>query len=157
MIATQNPLEQQGTFPLPEAQLDRFLFKLNMGYPSSEESVNILKRFKDDQPLESLMAIATSERIVQARHIVSKVHVSDVILSYIVALSEHSRRMRRLPGRKPKGLPSLIEGGASTSRPEGQEFVTPDDVKELAVPTWAHRLKLRGRSTAAAVRPQRKK
>ena len=92
VIATQNPLEQQGTFPLPEARLDRFLFKLNMGYPSSEESVNILKRFKDDQPLESLMAIATSERIVQARHIVSKVHVSDVILSYIVALSEHSRR-----------------------------------------------------------------
>ena len=89
------------------------------------------------------MAIATSERIVQARHIVSKVHVSDVILSYIVALSEHSRRDEAVAsGVSP--TPSLIEGGASTSRPEGQGVCYPDDVKELAVPTWAHRLKLRG-------------
>ena len=124
MIATQNPLEQQGTFPLPEAQLDRFLFKLNMGYPSSEESVNILKRFKDDQPLESLMAIATSERIVQARHIVSKVHVSDVILSYIVALSEHSRRDEAVAsGVSPRGQ-ALLKAVQVQAVLKGREFVT---------------------------------
>ncbi|MGV2686549.1 magnesium chelatase, partial [Clostridium perfringens] len=124
VIATQNPLEQQGTFPLPEAQLDRFLFKLNMGYPTSEESVNILKRFKEDQPLESLMAIATSERIVQARHIVSKVHVSDEMLSYIVALSEQSRRDEAVAsGVSPRGCQALLKAVQVQAILKGREFV----------------------------------
>jgi len=145
VIATQNPLEQQGTFPLPEAQLDRFLFKLNMGYPTSEESVNILKRFKDEQPLESLTAIAASDSIVQARHIVSKVHVSDEMLAYIVELSEHSRRDEAVAsGVSPRGCQALLKAVQVQAVLNGREFVTPDDVKELAVPTWAHRLKLRG-------------
>lgn len=145
VIATQNPLEQQGTFPLPEAQLDRFLFKLSMGYPSAEESVNILKRFKEQQPLESLTAVTASNSLIQARQVVSKVHVSDELLSYIVQLAEQSRADEAVvAGASPRGCQALLKAVQVQAVLEGRAFVTPDDVKKLAVPAWAHRLQLRG-------------
>lgn len=145
VMATQNPLEQQGTFPLPEAQLDRFLFKLNMGYPTSGESIDILKRFIDNQPLESLNAVASAESIVQAGQVVNKVHVSDEMLAYIIALAEESRQDEAvLSGVSPRGCQALLKAVQVQAVLQGRDFVTPDDVKELAVPTWAHRLKLRG-------------
>jgi len=145
VIATQNPLEQQGTFPLPEAQLDRFLFKLSMGYPSAEESVNILKRFKEQQPLESLTAVTASNSLIQARQVVSKVHVSDELLSYIVQLAEQSRADEAVvAGVSPRGCQALLKAVQVQAVLEGRAFVTPDDVKKLAVPAWAHRLQLRG-------------
>lgn len=145
VIATQNPLEQQGTFPLPEAQLDRFLFKLSMGYPSAEESVNILKRFKDQQPLETLTAVAASNSLIQARQVVSKVHVSDEVLSYIVKLAEQSRADEAVvAGVSPRGCQALLKAVQVQAVLEGRAFVTPDDVKKLALPAWAHRLQLRG-------------
>lgn len=145
VIATQNPLEQQGTFPLPEAQLDRFLFKLSMGYPSAEESVNILKRFKEQQPLESLTAVTASNSLIQARQVVSKVHVSDELISYIVQLAEQSRADEAVvAGVSPRGCQALLKAVQVQAVLEGRAFVTPDDVKKLAVPAWAHRLQLRG-------------
>ncbi|WP_255223064.1 MoxR family ATPase [Paenibacillus sp. 7541] len=145
VIATQNPLEQQGTFPLPEAQMDRFLFKLSMGYPFSAESVQILKRFKDRQPLEELQAVASSDSIIKAREIVSSVHVSDEMLSYIVALAEYSRQEASVAiGVSPRGCQAMLKAAQVQAVLHGRSFVVPDDVKELAEPVWAHRLQLKG-------------
>lgn len=145
VIATQNPLEQQGTFPLPEAQLDRFLFKLNMGYPSSDESVHILKRFKEDQPLEQLQAAASIGELLQAREAAAKVYVSDDVLKYIVDLAERTRKDEAVAsGVSPRGCQALLKAAQVQAILQGRDFVTPDDIKALAICTWAHRMLLRG-------------
>src|SRR5690625_5241103 len=91
VIATQNPLESQGTFPLPEAQLDRFMLKVNLGYPSKEEGISILKRFKEKNPIDELKPVATKDAILQAQQIYSQVHVSDDMLGYIMGIIEQTR------------------------------------------------------------------
>lgn len=145
VIATQNPLEQQGTFPLPEAQMDRFLFKLNMGYPTSEESIQILKRFKDKQPMEELQAVAAADSMIKAREIVRRVHVSDDVLAYIVSLAEFTRNEESVAiGVSPRGCQAMLKAAQVQAVLHGREFVVPDDVKELAEPVWAHRLQLKG-------------
>lgn len=144
VIATQNPLEQQGTFPLPEAQLDRFLFKLNMGYPSSDESVHILKRFKEDQPLEQLQAAASVGELLQAREAAAKVYVSDDVIKYIVDLAERTRKDEAVAsGVSPRGCQALLKAAQVQAILQGRDFVTPDDIKQLATCTWAHRMLLR--------------
>lgn len=145
VIATQNPLEQQGTFPLPEAQLDRFLFKLSMGYPSADESVHILKRFKEGQPLERLQAAASIQELIQARETAAKVHVNDDVLQYIVDLAERTRKDEAIAsGVSPRGCQALLKAAQVQAILQGREFVTPDDVKYLAPYTWAHRMLLKG-------------
>lgn len=145
VIATQNPLEQQGTFPLPEAQLDRFLFKLSMGYPSADESVHILKRFKERQPLEQLQAAASIQELIQARETAAKVHVNDDVLQYIVDLAERTRKDEAVAsGVSPRGCQALLKAAQVQAILQGREFVTPDDVKYLAPYTWAHRMLLKG-------------
>lgn len=145
VIATQNPLEQQGTFPLPEAQLDRFLFKLSMGYPSSEESVHILKRFKEAQPLELLTAAASIHELLHARETAAKVFISDDVLKYIVDLAERTRKDESVAsGVSPRGCQALLKAAQVQAILQGRDFVTPDDVKQLAPAAWAHRMLLRG-------------
>ncbi|GFN32317.1 AAA family ATPase [Paenibacillus xylaniclasticus] len=149
VIATQNPIEQQGTFPLPEAQLDRFLFKLNMGYPTTEESINILSRFKDNKPLDSLLPVTDPTSIVEAQRSVAKVKVSDDILRYIVEIAELSRKLEEVAtGVSPRGMQALMAAAQAKAALAGRDYVTPDDVKQLAVPALAHRLVLK--STARA-------
>lgn len=145
VIATQNPLEQQGTFPLPEAQLDRFLFKLSMGYPSPEESVHILKRFKEEQPLEQLEAAASIQALLKARETAAKVHVSDDVLKYIIDLAEQTRKDESVAsGVSPRGCQALLKAAQVQAILKGRDFVTPDDIKYLASHTWAHRILLKG-------------
>ncbi|WP_054958256.1 AAA family ATPase [Paenibacillus dakarensis] len=145
VIATQNPLEQQGTFPLPEAQLDRFLFKLSMGYPSADESVQILKRFKEETPLEQLKAAATIPELLDAREIAAKVYISDDVLKYIVDLAERTRKDDSIAmGVSPRGCQALLKAVQVQAVLEGRNFVTPDDIKYLAPYTWAHRILLKG-------------
>src|SRR5699024_9942716 len=91
VVATQNPLESQGTFPLPEAQLDRFMLKLHLGYPSKEDGISILKRFKEQNPLQELTAVANQEEIIEAQKLFSQVYVSDDLLNYIMDLVERTR------------------------------------------------------------------
>ncbi|WP_234032635.1 AAA family ATPase [Paenibacillus faecalis] len=145
VIATQNPLEQQGTFPLPEAQLDRFLFKLSMGYPTPDESVLILKRFKEEQPLEQLAAAASVQELLQARRVAAKMFVSDDVLKYIVELAERTRKDESVAsGVSPRGCQALLKAVQVHAILQGRDFVTPDDVKFLASDVWAHRILLRG-------------
>jgi MoxR-like ATPases len=153
VIATQNPIEQQGTFPLPEAQLDRFLFKLHMGYPTTEESVRILSRFKGTKPLESLKPVASADAIVEAQRAVAQVEVNEDVLRYIVEIGEKTRSFEEVAtGVSPRAMQALMGAAQAQAALSGRDFVTPDDVKKLAVPALAHRLVLK---SSARVRGDR--
>ena len=145
VIATQNPVETQGTFPLPEAQLDRFLIKVDMGYPETAEGVEILRRFKQANPLNEIKAVATAQDIIDARaSYASKVHVSDDVLTYIVQIAEASRKHNDVVlGVSPRGTQALLRAAQVKAILSGRDFVSPDDVKAVVFPVFAHRVILK--------------
>lgn len=144
VIATQNPVENQGTFPLPEAQLDRFLIKVRMGYPSREQGVDILKRFKREHPLDTLEGVADAEEVIAAQQAYSQVDVHDDILDYMVRLVERTRSHPDVAlGVSPRGSQSLLKAVQVHAILHGRDYVIPDDVKAMARPVLAHRLLLK--------------
>ncbi len=145
VIATQNPVETQGTFPLPEAQLDRFLVKLSMGYPDGKEALRIMQRFIRSSPLQELQPVAEREEIVSAQDTFSHCQVSEPVMGYIAALCEATRdREHTLLGVSPRGMLALLRVSQAYAAIQGRDYVIPDDVKKLAVPVMAHRVILRG-------------
>lgn len=145
VVATQNPVETQGTFPLPEAQLDRFLMKLRPGYPDTDEALSILDRFISNNPLEKLTPCASAEDIKAAQALIGTVHVSEPVRRYMVALVEKTRELPEVEtGVSPRGLLALLRACQAWAAMHGRDFVTPDDVKALAVPVLAHRIILGG-------------
>lgn len=141
VIATQNPLENQGTFPLPEAQLDRFMLKVGMGYPSREESREILKRFRAEDPLSALKPVADAAAIRAAQESYTEVTVHDDLYDYIIALAEKTRSDPDLvSGVSPRGCLAMLRAAQARAVLAGREYVSPDDIKALAVPVWAHRV-----------------
>ena len=145
VIATQNPVEIQGTFPLPEAQLDRFLMRLTPGYPSNEEAKQILSRFLTASPLETLQSVCTQEEIVAAQQSLTACEVNPSVQEYIVALCEKTRSDDRTQlGVSPRGMLALMRACQAYALIQGRGFVTPDDVQKLAVPVLAHRVIARG-------------
>jgi MoxR-like ATPase len=143
VIATQNPVEQHGTFPLPEAQLDRFLLKIRMGYPTREQGIEILKRFKETNPLDSLSPAADAEDIVAAQRHYAQVVVHDDVLAYIVKLVEATRAHHEVAlGVSPRGSQSLLKAVQVRAILQGRDYVLPDDVKAMAKPVLAHRILL---------------
>ena len=145
VIATQNPVETQGTFPLPEAQLDRFLIRLSLGYPSHEEALAMLRRFADSQRLEALSPVATAQDIAQATALTGTCRVSDDVMGYMASLCEAARDPERVRlGPSPRALLALLRACQALAAIRGRDYVIPDDVKELAVPVLAHRVLLRG-------------
>ncbi|MDF2964159.1 MAG: magnesium chelatase [Paenibacillus sp.] len=145
VIATQNPVENQGTFPLPEAQLDRFLFKVSMGYPSTAEGMDILKRFKENNPLDAITSVAEAEDIAAAQQHYTKVTVSDDILSYLLAIVEKTRSHPNVStGVSPRGSQALLKAAQVQAVLRGRDFVTPDDVKTLAPSVLVHRIMVKG-------------
>lgn len=144
VIATQNPVENQGTFPLPEAQLDRFLLKVRMGYPSREQGVHILKRFKQDNPLDVLESVADADDIIAAQRAYSQVGVHDDLLDYIVQLVERTRSHPDVAlGASPRGSQSLLKAVQVYALLQGRDYVLPDDIKAMSKPVLAHRLLLK--------------
>ena len=147
VIATQNPVESQGTFPLPEAQLDRFLMRLSLGYPTHEESVHLLKRFLDSQPLSRIDSVATREELCDAARLCGQCHVTEDVMSYMASLCEAARDPEKVRlGPSPRALLALMRACQAYAAIQGRDFVIPDDVKVLAVPVLAHRILLRGLS-----------
>ena len=147
VIATQNPVETQGTFPLPEAQLDRFLLKMKMGYPSTEEGMEGLKRFKENQPLEEIEPVATKEEILEAQRNYSNTYVSDDILQYIMDIVERTRKHSDVVlGVSPRGSQALLKCVQAHAILKGRSYVTPDDVKAMVKPALAHRIILKNTS-----------
>lgn len=145
VLATQNPVEIQGTFPLPEAQLDRFLMRLTPGYPSNAEAMAILDRFITEEPLETLTAVATKEEIVEAQDTFRLTLVSEAVRAYIVALCEKTRQGETVRlGVSTRGMLALLRASQALACVRGRTYVTPDDVQALAVPVLAHRIIVRG-------------
>ncbi|MFN7249605.1 MAG: AAA family ATPase [Anaerobacillus sp.] len=141
VIATQNPVESQGTFPLPEAQLDRFLVKVNLGYPSKEEGVNILKRFKENNPLEEIEPVASKHELIGVQQLYSKVHVSEDMLHYIIDIIEKTRVSPKIQlGISPRGSQALLKAVQVYAILKGRDYVSPDDVKAMVKPVLGHRL-----------------
>ena len=147
VIATQNPVETQGTFPLPEAQLDRFLIRLSLGYPKGEEAVMLMQRFMDAQPLKDVTPVADGESICAAGALIRTCRVDVDVMRYMAALCEAARDPQRvLLGPSPRALLALMRICQALAAIRGRSYVIPDDVKELAVPVLAHRIILRGHS-----------
>ena len=145
VIATQNPVEIQGTFPLPEAQLDRFLMRLSMGYPTRQEAVQMLNRFLSDDPLTELAPAAEREEILKLREDVKKVSVSPAVLDYISAIAEGTRRTETVQlGVSPRGMLALCHACQAWALMAGRDYVIPDDVKDLAESVLAHRVIVKG-------------
>lgn len=141
VIATQNPVDNHGTFPLPEAQLDRFLMRIPAGYPTRKESVAMLQRFRESNPLETLEPVASGEDIVAAQRYVRTVRISEELLDYIVRLAEASRADADvLLGVSPRGTQSFMRASQAIAAIRGRDYVSPDDVKAVAVPVLAHRI-----------------
>lgn len=145
VIATQNPVETQGTFPLPEAQLDRFFMRIKMGYPESGEGKRILDRFRNSNPLNGLLPVTCAAEITDARESVTSVHISDVVIDYIIEIIEMTRNHEKVSlGVSPRGSLALMKAAQALAIFKNRSFVTPDDVKQAAVPVLAHRLILKG-------------
>jgi len=141
VVATQNPVEHHGTYPLPESQLDRFLLRIRMGYPEGEAEKDILRR-RDHMPdLERLQPMVRSEDIIEAQSLVMRVHMDESLLDYIMALVEATRRSEYLLiGVSPRGSLALHRGAQALAYYEGREYCIPDDIKRLVLPVLAHRV-----------------
>ena len=145
VIATQNPVETQGTFPLPEAQLDRFLMRLSLGYPTQQEAVALMQRFIHAQPLATITPVATKEEVAEAAKLSRTCSVSEDVMAYMAALCEAARNPEKVRlGPSPRALLALMRCCQALAAIRGGDYVIPDDVKELAVPVLALRIVLRG-------------
>lgn len=145
VIATQNPVETLGTYPLPEAQLDRFLMRISMDSPTKAQERRILERFRDSEPLEELGAVCTTAQIVELQAAARKLYIHPVLLDYIVDLAHASRQARGVElGLSPRGSLALMRASQAMALVEGREFVTPEDIKAVGVPVIAHRLAVSG-------------
>ena len=146
VIATQNPVETQGTFPLPEAQLDRFLIRISLGYPKDrDEAVALMKRFIADSPLARLDPVADKADLAEAAKLCAQCHVSDAVMTYVADLCEAARDPEKVRlGPSPRAMLSLTRMAQALAAIRGRDYAIPDDVKELAVPVLAHRIVLRG-------------
>jgi len=144
VIATQNPIEQEGTFPLPEAQLDRFLLRIHLGYPSREEEIAIMARFQKDEPLRELQAVATPADIVALQKARREIHVAGVIHGYIADIVRATREAKEVQfGASPRGALGLLRAGQAYAALQERDYVLPDDIQALCRPVLCHRLVLR--------------
>jgi MoxR-like ATPase len=158
VMATQNPVELEGTFPLPEAQLDRFLLRISLGYPAEDEEGAILSRFQQENPLDSLSSVIEATELLELQRLCRQVYVEDSVRSYIVALARATRDHKGIElGASPRASLSLCLASQALAAIRGRNYVIPDDVKYLAVPALAHRLiiraeaRLRGQSLQSMV------
>jgi MoxR-like ATPase len=144
VLATQNPIEYEGTFPLPEAQLDRFLLKLSVGYPSPEDEGQILLNLQREHPITSIGQVVDGTRLLDLKREVWEVHVDDTVRDYVVRLIHATRTHSDLAlGASPRGSLALFKTAQALAALRGRQFVLPDDVKTLAVPALVHRLIVR--------------
>lgn len=144
VMATQNPIELEGTFPLPEAQLDRFLLKIRLGYPEKDEEIAILERFQEKDPLIELEAVANPGQIVELQHARKRIRISHPVREYITNIVRATRSNTSLSlGASPRGSLGLMRASQALATLRGREYVLPDDIKALAVPVLSHRLILK--------------
>ena len=155
VLATQNPVEYLGTFPLPEAQLDRFLMKVSLGYPLPDEEIFMLDRFSADTPLNDLEAVTTPEEILAAKEAVRNVYVDPAVSGYIIQIVRATRSHQDvILGISPRGSLALYHAAQAWACCRGRDFCTPDDIKDMAFPVLSHRLKLRQDARLRNLQPE---
>jgi MoxR-like ATPase len=141
VLATQNPIEYEGTFPLPEAQLDRFLMRIRLGYPSVEDEVLVLERQQYRHPLEDLKQMVSVEELASMQEAVKGIFIAPALKRYIVTLARHTREHSEVYlGASPRGSLALFRTSQALAAMRGRDYVLPDDVKALVVSTFAHRI-----------------
>jgi len=158
VIATQNPVELEGTFPLPEAQLDRFLLRVKLGYPSEDEEGAILSRFQQENPLDNLTSVIEAKELLELQKLCRQVYIENSVRNYIITITRSTRSHQGIElGASPRASLGLHLASQALAVIRGRNYVIPDDVKYLAVPTLAHRLipktesRLRGQSVEKIV------
>jgi MoxR-like ATPase len=158
VLATQNPIELEGTFPLPEAQLDRFIMRVSIGYPTEREEDGILLRFEAESPLETLQPVVAAEELVRLRGVVPHMHCEPSVRRYIISVVQATRAHPALElGASPRASLALLRAARALAAIRGRDYVLPDDVKFLAPAMLPHRLilssqaRLRGRAAADIV------
>jgi MoxR-like ATPase len=141
VLATQNPIEYEGTFPLPEAQLDRFMLRISLGYPSTSDEITVLDRQQHSHPVTRIQQVVSAEELVQAQQRIKGVYIDDLVKEYIVRLVRATRKHPDIYlGASPRGSLALYKTGQARAAIMGRDYVIPDDVKALAMETLAHRL-----------------
>jgi MoxR-like ATPase len=159
VLATQNPIEYEGTFPLPEAQLDRFLMRLSLGYPAGEDEIRILRNLRKQHPIEVIEQVVEGDEILAWHDVVTDVHVHESLEEYMLAIVQATRDHADLSlGASPRGTLALYKTAQALAALDGRGYVIPDDVKALVPVTLAHRLivrpesELRGRTSEGVLR-----
>lgn len=159
LMATENPIELEGTFPLPEAQLDRFLLRLKVGYPTEDEEGSILTRFKEENPLEQLISVTEAKELLNLQKLCRHTFVEKSVRNYIIAITRATRTHADIKlGASPRASLGLLLASQTLAAMRGRSYVIPDDVKYLATPTLGHRLiatteaRLRGHSTEEIIK-----
>lgn len=143
VLATENPMEMEGTFPLPEAQLDRFFMCLQLGYPEWEGEKTIVRRFLNNDPLQEIKPVATIEDLVKLRNLAAKVRFAEPVLDYLLAITRETREMDGVRlGVSPRGTLYFARAAQALALLRGRDYVIPDDLQDVAVPVLAHRLLL---------------
>ena len=143
VVATQNPIESAGTFPLPEAELDRFIMKLSVGLPDKQEEVDILNKYMEADPLDTLESVVSREELIAARDAAMKVKMHECIPDYIASISQASRNHPEISlGISTRGSIALMRCAKAYAYLSGRDYVVPDDIKAVAVPVLTHRIKL---------------
>ena len=151
VIATQNPADFQGTYPLPEAQLDRFWLRLSLGYPDQAHELNMLSDRQRRDPLDGLNPLWTADRLTETRTRVRETHVDETVKRYALSIVRSTRQRAEVAvGVSPRGGLMLVRTAQAFATLQGRDYVTPDDVQRLAIPVLAHRLKLQRRTANAA-------
>jgi MoxR-like ATPase len=157
VIATQNPVDHEGTFPLPEAQLDRFLMRLSLGYPGRDAEAQMLERLRADHPIDTIGPVVSAEEVVACQRALREIHVDEKVRDYVLDIVHSTREHEDLAlGGSPRASIALYRAAQGLAGIRGHDFVTPDDVKRVAAPVLAHRLLVRPESrlrkvTATAV------
>lgn len=147
VMATENPVEYEGTFPLPEAQLDRFMLRIQMGYPSPEAERQMVRSQQVRHPIEELGAVSSAEELVKLQKNIGNIHLEDALLDYIISLINATRRHPDLAlGASPRSTLSLVRCSQARAALQGRDYVLPDDIKALVVPVMSHRLIVRSES-----------
>jgi len=147
VMATENPVEYEGTFPLPEAQLDRFMLRIQMGYPAPEAERQMVRNQQTRHPIQELAAVSTAEELVTLQQAVGAVHIEDGLLDYVITIINATRRHRELAlGASPRSTLALVRCAQAQAALLGRDYVLPDDIKKLVVPVMAHRLIVRSES-----------
>ncbi len=154
VLATQNPVEYLGTYPLPEAQIDRFFMKISIGYPTNNEESYILSKFQFTNPLEKLMPVAESSDILALQEEIKNIHVDKSLSNYIVEIVSQTRRHPDVTlGSSPRGSLALFRASQAWAFYNGRDYVIPDDIKKMVIPVLSHRLMLKQEAKLKKINP----